>query len=220
MFEKTVFRQLLVATLLSITSLQTSAAALMGFEDSAMLMTEIGRYNQEIMLNYSPVVGHAFGVEVMRMSGKNEDSTTLTGLNYTGLIHRWNMPAAQANFWFNGSIGEAHGLYSGFSYTPSVQFDYETTRLYFLAKTRLIRAPHMNYDTAVIQAGFSFYEAGFDETQPWFVLEAKTMRNTEPALQVTPALRFINKSYFLEFGVTNPFENNERTPRLNVMFVF
>ena len=183
-------------------------------------MTEIGRYNQEFMLNYSPKVGHAFGVEVMRMSGKNEDATTLTGLNYTGLIKRWNMPAAQANFWFNGSIGEAHGLYSGFSYTPSLQFDYETTRLYFLAKTRLIRAPHMNYDTAAIQAGFSFYEAGFDETQPWFVFEAKTMRNTEPALQITPALRLINKSYFLEFGVTNPFDKNERTPRLNLMFVF
>lgn len=220
MFDKTVFKQLAVAISILPSALQVNAAALMGFEDSAMLMTEIGRYNQELMLNYSPEVGHAFGLEVMRMSGKNEDATTLAGINYTGLIKRWNMPAAQANVWFNGSIGEAHGLYSGLSYTPSLQFDYETTRLYFLAKTRLIRAPHMNYDTAAIQAGFSFYDAGFDETQPWFVLEAKTMRNTEPTLQITPALRLINKNYFLELGVTNPFDKKERTPRLNLMFVF
>ncbi len=220
MFQTSKLKRFFIASLLVFASSQANAAALMGFEDSAMLMSEVGRYNQEFMLNYSPAVGHAFGVEVMRMSGKNEEATTLTGLNYTGLIKRWNMPAAQANLWFMGGLAEAHGLYSGLAYTPSVQFDYETTRLFFLAKTRLIRAPHMNYDTAAIQAGFSFYEAGFDETQPWFVLEAKTMRNTEPALQITPALRFINKNYFVELGVTNPFDQHERTPRLNLMFVF
>jgi hypothetical protein len=78
----------------------------------------------------------------------------------------------------------------------------------------------MNYDTAVVQTGFSFYETSFDGTQPWFVLEAKTMRNTEPALQVTPALRLINKNYFLELGVTNPFQGEGFAPRLNAMFVF
>lgn len=196
------------------------AAALMGFEDSAMLMTEIGRYNQEWMLNYSPTLGHAIGVEQMRMSGKGERATTISGINYTGLIKRWNLPSAQANVWFNGSVGEAKGQYDGFAYTPSLQFDIESTRLYFLAKARMIRAPGMNYDTAAVQAGFSFYEAGFDDTQPWFVIEAKTMRNNDPGLQVTPALRLINKNYFLEFGVTNPWQGEGFAPRLNAMFVF
>lgn len=213
-------KQLTVASLLSLISSHANAAALMGFTDSAMLMTEIGRYNQELMLNYSPTLGHAIGVEVMRMSARREQPTTITGLNYTGLIKRWNMPQAQANLWFNGSAGEANGLFNGFAFTPSVQFDYETTRLYFLAKTRLIRAPEMNYDTAVLQGGFSFYETSFDETQPWFVLEAKTMRNTEPALQITPALRLINKNYFLELGITNPLQGEGFAPRINAMFVF
>jgi hypothetical protein len=199
---------------------QSQATALMGFEDSGMMMTEIGRYNQELMLNYSPKLGHAIGVEVMRMSAKNEQATTILGLNYTGLIKRWNLPQAQANVWFNGSIGEANGQYDGFAYTPSLQFDAETTRLYFLAKARFIRANDMNYDTAAVQAGFSFYETNFDETQPWFVLEAKTMRNTEPSLQITPAIRLINKHYFLELGVTNPFQGEGFAPRINAMFVF
>ena len=208
------------ALLLSQMFSSTHAAALMGFEDSAMLMTEIGRYNQEWMLNYSPALGHAIGVEQMRMSGKAEPATTITGVNYTGLIKRWNLPSAQANVWFNGSVGEANGQYDGFAYTPSLQFDVESTRLYFLAKARMIRAPQMNYDTAAVQAGFSFYEAGFNDTQPWFVIEAKTMRNNDPALQVTPALRLINKNYFLEFGVTNPWQGEGFAPRLNAMFVF
>lgn len=201
-------------------TLPASAAALMGFEDSTMLMTEIGRYNQEWMLNYSPTFGHAIGVEQMRMSGKGERATTINGINYTGLIRRWNLPAAQANLWFSGSVGEANGQYDGFAYTPSLQFDVESTRLYFLAKARMIRAPDMNYDTAAVQAGFSFYETGFDQTQPWFVLEAKTMRHNDPGLQLTPALRLINKNYFLEVGVTNPWQGEGFSPRLNAMFVF
>ncbi|MBF5038312.1 MULTISPECIES: hypothetical protein [unclassified Methylophilus] len=208
------------AFLLSQISLPAHAAALMGFEDSAMLMTEIGRYNQEWMLNYSPTFGHAIGVEQMRMSGKGEQATTISGINYTGIIKRWNLPSAQANVWFNGSVGEASGHYDGFAYTPSLQFDVESTRLYFLAKARMIRAPHMNYDTAAVQAGFSFYETGFNETQPWFVMEVKTMRNNDPSVQVTPALRLINKNYFLEFGVTNPWQGEGFAPRLNAMFVF
>lgn len=208
------------AFFLSQSVLPAYAAALMGFEDSAMFMTEIGRYNQEWMLNYSPTLGHAIGVEQMRMSGKGERATTITGINYTGLIKRWNLPSAQANIWFNGSVGEANGQYDGFAYTPSLQFDVESTRLYFLAKARMIRAPGMNYDTAAVQAGFSFYETGFDETQPWFVIEAKTMRNNDPGLQITPALRLINKNYFLEFGVTNPWQGEGFAPRLNAMFVF
>lgn len=214
------FKQHIVVFPFMLFSLTNHAAALMGFEDSVMTMTEIGRYNQEWMVNYSPRLGHAFGVEVMRMSGRGEQATTLTGLNYTGLIQRWNQPAAQANLWLYGSLGEAQGQYSGFAYSPGVQFDWETTRLYFLAKARMIRAQDMRYDTASLQAGFSFYETSFEQTQPWFVLEAKTMQNNSPSTQITPALRFINKNYFLELGVTNPFQGEGFAPRLNAMFVF
>lgn len=214
------FKQLFVVFLLAVSSLQAQSAALMGFEDSYMLMTETGEYNQEMMFNYAPSIHHAFGIEVMRMSPKGTRATTMTGINYTGLIKRWNMPSAQANIWMMGSVGEARGMHNGFSYSPSVQFDYETARLYFLAKMRMVRAPGMINDNAAIQGGFSFYETDFDETQPWFVLEAKATKNYNPSFQVTPALRLIHQSYFLEFGITNPFDKNERAPRLNLMFTY
>lgn len=201
-------------------SVYTHAAALMGFEDSAMLMTEANRYSQELMVNYSPKIGHAFGVEVMRMNGRQQAAMTVTGLNYTGLIKRWNLPAAQANLWFSGGLGEAHGSEdSGAVYSPGIQLDAESTRLYGLVKVRWLRGNGINYDTAAVQAGFSFYETSFDETQPWFVVEAKAVRNLSPSLQVTPALRLINKNYFLEFGITNPFDH-DRVPRVNLMMTF
>jgi hypothetical protein len=214
------FKKLVLAGVFAMPA-SVHAAALMGFDDSTMFMGEIGRYYQEVMVNYSPSIGHALGAEYMRMEDEDEDVSSITALNYTGLIKRWNMKGGQANFWFTGGIGESHGDgKNGFAYTPGLQFDYETTRLYFLAKARLVRAPGMNFDTAAIQGGFSFYETGFDQTQPWFVLEARTMRNMDPGFQLTPALRLINKDYFLELGVSSPFDSEHRAPRLNFMFLF
>lgn len=220
MFKKLVVVRMLALSVLALPGL-AHAAALMGFADSIMVMGEAGHDYQEAMVNYSPVVGHAFGIEQMRMEDKDGMQSSITAFNYTHLIQRWNMKGGQANLWFTGGVGHAYGDGDeGFAYTPSVQFDYETTRLYFLGKLRMMRGPDMNFDSAAVQGGFSFYETGFDETQPWFVVEARTMRNREPAFQVTPALRLINKDYFLELGVSNPLDEEYRTPRINFMFVF
>ncbi|CEN55715.1 hypothetical protein [Candidatus Methylopumilus turicensis] len=210
--------RLFLALLLSIT-FSAQAAALMGFKDSAMLMSEFSNDRKELMLNYSPALGHAFGVETMWMRG-DKQTNLITNINYAGLIKRWNMPNGQANLWFMTGIGEASGDSSGFSYSPSVQFDYETTRIYFLAKARIVRAPHIQYDTYSVQSGFSLYETSFEETQPWLVIEAKTSENMMTKNEVTPALRLINQNYFLELGITNPWDAASRTPRLNLMLTF
>ena len=207
-----------LALLLSF-SLPAYAAALMGFKDSAMLMSDFTTDKKELMLNYSPSLGDAFGVETMWMRGEKQ-TNLISNINYTGLIKRWNMPSGQANLWFMTGVGEASGDSSGFSYSPSVQFDYETTRLYFLAKARMIRAPSLQYDTFSVQGGFSFYESGFEETQPWFVVEAKTINNMATRNEITPALRLINQNYFLELGITNPWDEASRSPRLNLMLTF
>jgi hypothetical protein len=205
--------------LLLLMTLPAQAAALMGFKDSAMLMSEFSTDRKELMLNYSPTLGNAFGVETMWMRGEKQ-TNLITNISYTGLIKRWNMPNGQANLWFMTGIGEASGDSSGFSYSPSVQFDYETTRVYFLAKARMVRAPHIQYDTYSVQAGFSFFETSFEETQPWLVVEARTTENMATRNEVTPALRLINQNYFVELGVTNPWDSQSRTPRLNLMLTF
>lgn len=197
------------------------AAALMGFADSTMFMGEWSADYQEIMANYSPSFGHAIGIESMHMRDKDGMRSGIAAINYTGIFKRWNLPQGQANLWFTGGIGESYGSdRQGFAYTPGLQFDYETTRVYFLARARMMRAPGMNFDTAAVQGGFSFYETSYEHTQPWLVVEARTMRNMDPAMQVTPALRLINKDYFLELGLTNPWDEGVRMPRINFMLTF
>lgn len=210
--------RLLLVWLLLIT-LPAQAAALMGFKNSAMLMSDFSMNRKELMLNYSPLLSHAFGIETMWMRG-DKQTNLITNINYTGLIKRWNMPSGQANLWFMTGIGEASGDSSGFSYSPGFQFDYETTRIYFLVKSRMIRAPHLQYDTYSVQGGFSFFETNFDETQPWFVVESRTTENMAMRNEVTPLLRLINQNYFLELGITNPWDSESRTPRLNLMLTF
>jgi hypothetical protein len=97
--------------------------------------------------------------------------------------------------------------------SPGLQLDYETTRVYFAANTQLYRAEQINHDMVSLRTGFSFYETEFDETQPWFIIEARRMHDLSDKTEITPMLRLINKDYFIEAGV-----NNSRQFRFNFMY--
>jgi len=159
----------------------------------------------------------------MRADDKTK-TRTLEEVTYTRLLNRWNMPHAQANLWFMGGLGALQGederagndqSFDKVMLTPGVQFDYETTRVYFAATHRLYRASDINHDYSAIRAGFSFYETEYDKTQPWFILEARNMNGLSDKIEITPMLRFINKNFFIEAGV-----NNSREPRFNFMYIF
>ena len=210
-----------LATLLS----QYVTAGPMGFDESFMAMGDFNNNWRESFVNYSITPRDAFGVSAtyMRTDDKTK-SRTLEEVTYTRLVKRWNAPHAQANLWFQGGIGALQGKderigrddkFSKFVYTPGVQFDYETTRIYFQATHRLYRASDINHDYTSMRAGFSFYESDYERTQPWLVLEARNMNGLSEKIEVTPMLRLINKSFFIEAGV-----NNSREPRFNFMYIF
>ena len=204
---------------------QPATAGPMGFDESFMSMGDFNNNWRESFINYAVTPRDAFGVSAtyMRADDKTK-SRTLEELTYTRLLQRWNMPHAQANLWFMGGIGALQGedkltgendRFNKFVYTPGVQFDYETTRIYFQATHKLYRASNINHDYTSVRAGFSFYESDYDKTQPWLILEARNMNSLSDKIEVTPMLRLINKSFFIEAGV-----NNSREPRFNFMYIF
>lgn len=194
-------------------------AAPMGFQGSWMAMGDVSPNWQELWGNYALTARDALGAGVVRM--RSDDKTRrrdLAELTYTRLIRRWNLPHAQANLWFLGGIGEVRGdgLQGGrFAYAPGLAIDYETTRVFLGATGRLYRARDVRHDYAAVRAGFSFFEAEYDEMQPWFIVEARRMRELSDAIEVTPMLRLITKSYFIEAGV-----NTSRQIRFNFMYIF
>jgi hypothetical protein len=206
-------------------SSQYATAGPMGFKDSYMVMGDFNNNWRESFINYAITPRDAFGVSATYMRSDDKTKTrTLEEVTYTRLLQRWNMPHAQANLWFIGGIGALQGEdkrvgkeddFDKIMFTPGVQLDYETTRIYFQATHRFYRASDINHDYSSVRAGFSFYETEYDKTQPWFVLEARNMNSLSDKTEITPMLRLINKDYFIEAGV-----NNFSEPRFNFMYIF
>jgi len=194
-------------------------AAPMGFKDSWMAMGEFGPNWRELYANYALTPRDALGASGLYMRSDDKARTRdLAELTCTRLLARWNQKEAQSNLWFMGGVGTLRGNdFSGNKtmFTPGVQYDYETKRLYFAATARLYRAPGVKHDYVSARAGFSFYEVDYEETQPWLIVEARRMRDLSDKVEITPMLRLINKGYFIEVGV-----NNSRQARFNFMYIF
>lgn len=212
----------LLSAILSIGS-QYATAGPMGFDGSIMTMGDFNNNWQEAFANYAVTPRDALGVSATYMRSDDKSKTrTLEEVTYTRLLQRWNLPNAQANFWFVGGIGELQGKnaaddgrFNRAILTPGIQLDYETTRVYFQVTHRLYRADDINHDFTSARAGFSFYESEYDSTQPWLILEARNMNGLSDKVEVTPMLRLINKRFFIEAGI-----NNASQPRFNFMYIF
>ena len=197
-------------------------AAPMGFEGSVMTMGDFNQNWREAGFNYAITSRDALGLTHLEFrSDDYKDKREVDTLNYTRLLSRWNLTDAQSNLWLFMGIGEIRGsvdnqsIDSKFIASPGFQFDYETTRIYFATTHKLYRASNLNHDTTSIRAGFSFYEADYDKTQPWFILETKYTNQIFDKIEVIPMLSLIHKNIFVEGGV-----NNNGQPRLNLMYTF
>lgn len=191
----------------------------MGFKGSVMAMGDFGPNWQEAFVNYALTPRDAVGATAL-LARSDDDKRTrrLYEATYTRLVSRWNMPEAQANIWFVGGVGNVTGNdFNGAKtmVSPGIQLDYETTRVYVSVLARVYRADGINHDFASVRAGFSFFEADYDQVQPWLILEVRRMNDLSDKTEVTPMLRLIHNRYFVELGV-----NNSAQVRANFMYIF
>ena len=205
--------------IISLIASLTAHAAPMGFKDSWMTMGDFSKTYRELTANYALTPRDGIGVTSTYMQINNKSQSQINNeLSYTRLVKRWNMPEAQANIWFIGGIGETRGNYfSGTKATvsPGIQADYETTRLYASANARIDIADGITNNIVSARTGFSFYEANYDETQPWLIVEARRMSMVSSAFELTPMLRLIHNRFFVEAGA-----NFHGQPRLSFMYIY
>lgn len=212
-------RRLVHGMLLAMSMASTALAAPMSFKDSVTVMGDFSPNTKELAGNYALTARDALGAGLyyMRADDYSRDRTAVEAV-YTRLVKRWNMPDAQANIWFVGGIGEIRGSdFSGHHAvaTPGLQADYETTRMYFVASYRMVRASKVQNDVAMARAGFSFYEVDYEQLQPWFVLEARRVKGLSDKVEVTPMLRLVENRFVIELGV-----NTSRQWRANFLYTF
>jgi len=95
--------------------------------------------------------------------------------------------------------------------------DYETTRVYFGGSAKALRGEDsLRHEVTRLRTGFSFWEAEYEDIQPWFLLEAERTRYSAGAMRegtlFTPMLRFIHRRWFVEVGA------NREGGMFNLMF--
>jgi hypothetical protein len=208
----------------AIATLTASAAhALpMGSVDTWMVMGDFAARSSELAANRALTPRDAVGVVAGRWRAEPEAggrAREFGGLTYTRLVQRWNLPHAQANLWFVGAAGGLRAEGAGSGTRPmgaaAVMADYETTRVYFGGTLKTMRSSPAKQDTLYARAGFSFYEAEYNEIQPWLIGEAKRQRDGIAKTETAAWLRLIHKRYFVELGA-----DDEGRARFNFMFNF
>jgi hypothetical protein len=220
----------LAAAAMTLATLMGTAiqAAPMAYKDGVMFMSEFGPSSYELGANYAVTGRDAFGAMAAEQTTSAGMRRNTLHATYTRRAARWNFPAAQGNFWLFANLNQVRG--DGLSgsvtaFEPGFQADYETTRVYFAANWHTQRAAGANdakvrHNATALRAGFSFYEAEYEQVQPWLIVQAKRETGWVRERSVTPMLRLIHKAYFLELGVKRDLDDRRNTGQLNLMYTY
>lgn len=162
-------------------------------------------------------------------------------LMVTQRLHRWNGDHHQANLWAGTGVGvltvlpgnggrTGHGVHHGHgaaardgsgqvdnraAWSPWTQADWETQRLYLAASARWFQAADVGRWMTAARAGVALTPAHYDRWQPWLMLEARTMEDLQPGVEVTPMLRLLHRRLFAEAGVST-----RGSVRVNLSYTF
>jgi hypothetical protein len=194
-------------------------AAPMSFRGSITSMTTISKNYSIVESSYAFTSKDSLGIRAHKTKGSGYKLKS-GGIFHLRKLMRINAINSQTNLWlFTGAgvmnIKKNSKEKDYFYLSPTLQFDYETKRLFGLVSHQILRAGHENFDTSKIEAGFSFYETGYNETQPWFILKAKNTNSIFNKIEYTPTLRLINKAIFMDAGVTK-----DGDPSFHLMYTF
>ena len=157
-----------------------------------------------------------------------EGAETFTLVDATRLVHRWNMPNAQANLWLFGGVGVYHASgtsapapshqghvhdldLSGttspealrFAARPGLQFDAESTRLRVEGKAMVFLAPGIQRPLLSATAGAALTPPNYDGVQPWLELQVRAMPGVVDKLELIPKLRLLHQRLVFDLGYSS-----------------
>ncbi len=190
----------------------------MSFKGSMTTMATASKDYVSLESNYVITAKDAIGISAYTSKG-NGYKLKAGNIFHLRKLMRKNAVHSQTNLWLFTKIGKIN-IKKNFKdkdhpyLSPTLQFDYETKRLFSLFSHQVLRVGHENFDTTKIEGGFSFYETGYNETQPWFILKAKNTNSLFNKIEYTPTLRLITKAIFMDAGIT------DGDPSLHLMYTF
>ncbi|MGL6290692.1 MAG: hypothetical protein ACRC2H_08415 [Silanimonas sp.] len=173
------------------------------YADGHMLMAEHEPDVDRVSYTFSPSFRWSVSAGGLRATELERSGELELGyMRAAHLLHRWNLPSAQANAFVWGGLGEGRTtLGRGLARHVGLQLDYETRRVY----TSLVSELHEGdgwshrFDTAAI--GWAPYEHDVDRVATWVVLKGmRTTNATDNAIKPAAVLRFFTTRWWLEVG--------------------
>lgn len=167
---------------------------------------------------YAPAHWNSVGVGWTRFDTLDGGHRAYSYARANLLVHRWNLPNAQANVFAWAGLGNATGdvLPGGLARNAGFQIDYETRRVYAAFKSDLFKARGASDRVDTLQLGWAPYAHDYDTLATWIVVQGRrydpsVFKGTEAALLV----RLFKGGTWVEFGATT-----DGKPQAMVMFNF
>lgn len=180
-----------------------------------MLMVEHEPDVDRFSYTYSP--SHRWSVSAGGLRATDlsrSDELELGYVRAARLLHRWNLPSAQANAFVWGGLGQGRtALGNGLARHAGLQLDYETRRIYtsFVSELHEGNGWSHRFDSAAI--GWAPYAHDVDRVATWVVLKGmRTTNAIDDDVKPVAVLRFFTTRWWLEVGA-----DADGRPLANVM---
>jgi hypothetical protein len=179
------------------------AARPVSYADGHMLMVDHQADIDLVSYTYSPTFRWSVSAGGLRATDLARSETLELGyVRAARLLHRWNLPEAQANAFVWGGLGEGRTAFgSGLARHVGLQLDYETRRVYtsFVSELHEGSGWSHRFDTAAV--GWAPYAHDVDRVATWIVLKGmRTTHAVDDTVKPAAALRFFTTRWWLEVG--------------------
>ncbi len=160
---------------------------------------------QSVELIYSPKYWLGTGL----ITERSPDSWESTSIQIGYLAKRWNLPAAQGNFYILAGPGygtrfnQDDTKVTDLLYRVGLQGDYETRRIYTFAKyteQRFFNTNGLINNRLELRAGYAPYLAKFTELNSWVILKT-VFTNEFKDVNYTPTVRLFYKNFLVDIGL-------------------
>ncbi len=147
--------------------------------------------------------GVAFGLDAEWMKMPDTDRY-LAALQHNWLVHRWNLRAAQGNFYAGAGMGVADSSLEDASLfgRAAMQADFETRWIYTAFKSAVNAGENFTHFSNTASIGFAPYAHDTTGIATWIIVDFTYITEFDKDLRIIPKLRLFSGSWFLEGGVS------------------
>lgn len=173
------------------------------------MLTNNGDRNA-LHIHYSPSINYSIGYKGEYWRDKDY---TIHALQLNNLVKRWNMPAAQANFYVKSGVGIAQTRGERYNesvdpaYYTGLALDWENRRFFTSYENRFTQAGSLDdFYMQSARVGIAPYIGDYGDLHTWLMVDVEHQPESDKPFTVTPMVRLFKDVHLVEAGMSNKGE--------------